>query len=76
MTRNEFLDIMGEIDGKLIESTLDISRMETVELPYERPPVLRYILGAAACVAALFVTALAVKHFNGITPQPFDTSES
>lgn len=76
MTKDEFLDIMGEIDGKLIESALDISRMETVEIPYERPPVLRYILGAAACVAAVFVTALAVRYFNGIAPLPSNTSES
>lgn len=77
MTKNEFLDVMGEIDGKLIESTLDISRMETVEIPYERPPVFRYIFGAAACVVAVFVTALAVRHFNGIATQPLDsTSEN
>lgn len=75
MTKDEFLDIMGEIDGKLIESTLDISRMETVEIPYERPPVFRYILGAAACVA-VFVTVLAVRFFNGIAPPPSNTSES
>lgn len=75
MTKDEFLDFMGEIDGKLIESALDISRMETVELPYERPPVLRYIYGAAACLAA-FVTVLAVRFFNGISPLPSGGSES
>lgn len=75
MTKDEFLDVMGEIDGRLIESALDISRMETVELPYERPPVFRYILGAAAC-AAVFVTVLAVRFFNGISPPPSGGSES
>ncbi len=74
MTKNEFLDIIGEIDGKLVESTLDIPRMETVEIPYTRPPVLRYVLSAAAC-AAVLVTVLAVRSHNGIPQYPVNNSE-
>lgn len=74
MTKKDFLDVIGDIDGKLVESTLDIPRMETVEIPYTRPPVLRYILGAAAC-AAVLVAVLAVRGHNGVSRYPADNSE-
>lgn len=65
MTKDEFLDVMGGIDERLIDSTLDISRMETVIVPYKRPPVLKYILCAAACAAMIFAVAGGVRYFNG-----------
>ncbi len=76
MTKDEFLDIMGGIDGGLIESVLDIPRMETVEMTRSRPNIFGYIACAAACAAAVLATALFVNYFNGIMPQPADGSEN
>ncbi len=75
MTRDEFMDIMGKVDEKLVDGALDIPRMEVIELKYERPPVLRYIMGFAACIAIL-VTVIAVRYMSGVPVQPNDTSES
>lgn len=76
MTRDEFIDIMSKIDERLIDEALDISQSEAVEVVYERPPVLRYILSIAACIAVLVTAAIAVSYFRGITTQPGSASES
>lgn len=76
MTRDEFIDIMSKIDETLIDGALDISQPETVEAVYERPPVLRYIMSIAACVAVLAAAVIAVPYFKGILTQPGDSSES
>ncbi len=68
MTRDEFADIMGEIDERLIESALDISQSETAEAAYERPHILRYIMGAAACVAVLVTAVFAVPYIKRMLP--------
>lgn len=73
MTKDEFMDIMGGIDEALIGSALDISRTDAVEVTYERPAVLRYIMGFAACIVIL-VTVIAVRSFSGVSRQP-NTSE-
>lgn len=75
MTRDEFLDIMGKIDKELIDSTLDTSHAEVIKLENKRPPVMRYIMSVAACVAAL-VTVFAVGYFKGVSTQPGDASYS
>lgn len=76
MTRDEFADIMSGIDERLIDSALSGSQPEVVEAVYKRPPVLRYIMGIAACIALLVTTVIAVPYFNGIFPQPGNASES
>ena len=76
MTRDEFTDIMGGIDERLIDSALNSSQPEMVEVVYERPPVLRYIMGIAACIALLVTTVIAVPYFKGVLPQPNDSSGS
>lgn len=75
MTRDEFLDIMGKIDEELIDSTLDSSQAKVIKLENKRPPVIRYIMSIAACVAAL-VTVFAAGYFKGISTQSGDTSHS
>ncbi|MBD5129394.1 MAG: hypothetical protein HDT43_05670 [Ruminococcaceae bacterium] len=65
MTKNEFLDIMGAVDEDIIDSTLDISRMDTIVIPYKRTPVWKYLLYAAACIALVFTAGSAVRYFNG-----------
>lgn len=72
MTKDEFLDVMGEIDERIIDGALDVSRMETVIVPYKRPPVLRYILSAAACAAVVLAVAGAVRFLNGRALLPND----
>ncbi len=72
MTRDEFMDIMGEIDPELIESTLNISRGKAVRLQYERSSVWKNIAGIAACIAIL-VTAFTVGYFRSI---PTESGES
>lgn len=77
MTKDEFLDIMGGIDESIIDGTLDISRMDTVVIPYKRPSVLKYIIYAAACIALVFAVGSAVRYLNGRVLPPNDgTSES
>ncbi len=76
MTRDEFLDIMGEIDPKLIERTLDISdisRGKAVRLQYERASVWKNIAGIAACIAIL-ATAFTVGYFRSIPTQSGESS--
>lgn len=68
MTRDEFADIMGEIDERLIESALDISQSETAEAAYDRPHILRYVISAAACVAVLATAVFAVPYIKRILP--------
>ncbi len=68
MTRDEFMDIMGEIDPELIESTLEVSRGKAVRLQYERASVWKNIAGIAACIAIL-VTAFTVGYFRSIPTQ-------
>lgn len=75
MTRDEFLDIMGGIDEKLIGSTLEVTRAEVIKPQRVRPSVWRYVMGAAACVAIL-VTVFAVGFLKGIPTQPDDSSGS
>lgn len=65
MTRDEFLDVMGEIDERLIDSSLDVSRMDTIYLPYKRRSALRYFIGAAACLAMVFAVAGVLRYFIG-----------
>lgn len=72
MTRDEFLDIMGEIDPELIENSLDISRGKAVKLQYDRSTVWRNIAGIAACFAIL-VTVFAVGYIKSI---PTESGES
>lgn len=74
MTRDGFIDIMGEIDERLIEGALDIPR-EPVEVVYERPHALRYIMSIAAC-AAVLAAVIAVPYFKGVTAQPDSSAES
>lgn len=76
MTKDEFINIMSRIDERLIDSTLDISNTEVAEPQYERPPVLRYVIGVAACIALLVTTVIAVPYFYGILRQPGNSSES
>ncbi len=73
MTRDEFLDIMGKIDEELIDSTLDTSHAKVIKLENKRPPVARYIMSIAACVAAL-ATVFAAGYFKSIPTQPGDAS--
>ncbi len=73
MTRDEFMDIMGEIDPELIESTLDYSRGKAVRLQYERASVWKNIAGIAACIAIL-VTAFTVGYFRSIPTESGGTS--
>lgn len=68
MTRDKFIDIMGEIDERLIESALDISQSETAEAAYDRPHILRYIISAAACVAVLATAVFAVPYIKRMLP--------
>ena len=75
MTKDEFLDIMGEIDEELIDSTLDSTHAKVIKLENKRPPVARYIMSIAACVAAL-VTVFAAGYFKGISTLPGDASYS
>lgn len=65
MTKDEFLDIMGGIDENIIDSTLDISRMDTIVIPNKRLSLLKCLLYAAACVALVFAVSSAVRYFNG-----------
>lgn len=76
MTRDEFTDIMGGIDERLIDSALNTSQPEMMEVVYERPPVLRYIMGIAACIALLVTTVIAVPYLKGVLPQPNDSPGS
>jgi len=73
MTRDEFLDIMGEIDQELIDDTLDISRGKAVRLQYERSYVWRSIAGIAACIAIL-VTSFTVGYFRSVPTQSGSSS--
>lgn len=76
MTKDEFVDIMSGIDERLIDSTLAGSQPEIVDVQYKRPPVLRYIMGIAACIALLVTTVIAVPYLKSILPQLNDRSES
>lgn len=86
MTKSEFIDIMGEIDNRLIESVLDI------ETPYEdfflsdRPQVmytsgkrhsaLKYAICAAACLAVVFGITLLMQHINKMqTAPPYESAD-
>lgn len=73
MTRDEFLDIMGEIDPELIESTLNISRGKAVKLQYDCPSAWKNIMGIVACIAIL-VTVFAVGYFRSIPTQSGESS--
>lgn len=64
MTKDEFLDIMGEIDEDIIDGALDVSHRDGVTRPYKRTPVLKYVLSAAACIALVFAAGAAVRYFN------------
>lgn len=87
MTKKEFIDIMGEIDKKLIESTLDIEtpyeelflneRPQQVYVPKKDHGALKFSVCAAACLAAVVGAALIIKNVNKtpVTP-PFDMSDS
>lgn len=75
MTRDNFLDIMGDIDRELIDDALNIQRAERVELRYERRTVPRFITGIAAC-AAVFAMIIFVRFFAGIDTDPNDSSVS
>lgn len=87
MTKNEFLDIIGEIDGGLVESTFDLTQSgeytgaerPAVLRPDERkrPGALKIIICAAACAAAAFAAVVIMKNYNGITVSlPNETNEA
>ncbi|MDE7229477.1 MAG: hypothetical protein K2N56_03270 [Oscillospiraceae bacterium] len=88
MTKNEFLDIIGEIDGGLVESTFDPIQPDgeytgaerpTVLRPDERkrPGVLKIMICAAACAAAAFAALVVMKNYSGITVSlPNETNEA
>lgn len=76
MTKDEFVNIMSGIDERLIDRALVGSQPEIVDVPYKRPPVLRYIMGIAACIALLVTTVIAVPYLKGILPQMNDHTES
>lgn len=75
MTRNEFMDVIGEIAPELVESALSVPCAETVEPVYKRPPVVRYAMAFAACIAIL-VTIIIVRVSGGLPTLPNDASES
>lgn len=85
MTKKEFLDAMGGIDGKLIESVLDVERVENGDISIEepmvlsqskRPSIFKFVIGGAAGVALIFGIAVFVRSFNGITTLPNESDQS
>lgn len=64
MTKNEFLDIMGEIDEDIIDDVLDVPQRGGLAGSYKRASVMKYLLGAAACIALIFAAGAAVRCFN------------
>lgn len=88
MTKNEFFDVVGGIDSRLIESTLDQIRAEEEYTSFGRPEVLRpdenkgsgalkYIICAAACVAVVFTAFVFLKNRNEITISiPYEAESS
>lgn len=86
MTKREFLDAMGGIDSKLIESTLDDERLENKEISVEepmvlsqskRPSIFKYVIGGAAGIALVFGIAIFVRNFNNLTTSlPNETDQS
>lgn len=87
MTKKEFIDIMGGIDKKLIESTLDIEtpyeefftneRPQKVYVPRKNNGALKFSICAAACLAVVVGVTLILKNVNKtpVTP-PLTTLDS
>lgn len=77
MTRDEFTDIMGKIDEKLIEGALNAFQPEIVEVKYNKhSSVLRYAVKAAACFMILGAVLIGVPYLKKILPQRDDFSEN